>query len=161
MVLTKRSPVQALLQVERPIGRDVGKGQGGDQKGKQKQRVGDLADDRCSSAVLDLRSTHLGRTAPPVRKTGTVRDWRPMRIQGKQGRMERRTRRRMEWRSKRSSAPRTPGIGFPWCGIGFFPLYFLGASSVRYIFSVSGGARELSPSPLLGASAPGWDGRQN
>jgi len=37
-------------------------------KGKQKWRVGDLlADDRCSPAVLDfLRSTHVGRTAPPV-----------------------------------------------------------------------------------------------
>ena len=37
-------------------------------RGKQKWRVGDLlADERCSLAVLDfLRSTHVGRTAPPV-----------------------------------------------------------------------------------------------
>ena len=36
--------------------------------GKQKWRVGDLlVDERCSPAVLDfLRSTHVGRTAPPV-----------------------------------------------------------------------------------------------
>jgi len=35
--------------------------------GKQKWRVGDLlADDRCSPAALHLRSTHAGRTAPPV-----------------------------------------------------------------------------------------------
>jgi len=37
-------------------------------KGKQKWCVGDLpADERCSPAVLDfLRSTHVGRAAPPV-----------------------------------------------------------------------------------------------
>jgi len=37
-------------------------------RGKQKWRVGDLlADERRSLAVLDLlRSTHVGRTAPPV-----------------------------------------------------------------------------------------------
>ena len=37
-------------------------------RGKQKWHVGDLlADERCSPAVLDfLRSTHVGRTAPPV-----------------------------------------------------------------------------------------------
>jgi len=37
-------------------------------KGKQKWRVGDLlADERCSPAVADfLRSTHVGRAAPPV-----------------------------------------------------------------------------------------------
>jgi len=37
-------------------------------RGKQKWRVGDLlADERCSPAVLYfLRSTHVGRTAPPV-----------------------------------------------------------------------------------------------
>jgi len=37
-------------------------------KEKQMWRVGDLlADERCSPAVLDfLRSTHIGRTAPPV-----------------------------------------------------------------------------------------------
>ena len=36
--------------------------------GKQKWRVGDLlGDGRCSPAVLDfLRSTHVGRTAPPA-----------------------------------------------------------------------------------------------
>src|SRR5258706_6712651 len=36
--------------------------------GKQKWRVGDLlGDGRCSPAVLDfLRSTHVGRTTPPV-----------------------------------------------------------------------------------------------
>jgi len=35
---------------------------------KRKWRVGDLlADERCSLAVLDfMRSTHVGRTAPPV-----------------------------------------------------------------------------------------------
>jgi len=37
-------------------------------RGKQKWRVGDLlADERCSPAVLDfLRSTYVGRAAPPV-----------------------------------------------------------------------------------------------
>jgi len=37
-------------------------------RAKQKWRVDDLlADERCSPAVLDfLRSTHVGRTAPPV-----------------------------------------------------------------------------------------------
>ena len=37
-------------------------------KEKQKWRVGDLlADERCSLAVLDfVRSTHVGRMAPPV-----------------------------------------------------------------------------------------------
>jgi len=62
-------PVQGLLQVEGPAGRDVGEGQGGDEEGeKQKWRVGDLlVDERCSPAVLDfLRSTHAGRTAPSV-----------------------------------------------------------------------------------------------
>jgi len=38
-------------------------------KGKQKWHAGDLlADERCSLAVLDfLRSTHVGRAAPPVK----------------------------------------------------------------------------------------------
>ena len=40
---------------------------------------------------------------------------------GGAGWVERRRRRRTEWRSKRSSGPRAPGIGFPWCGIGFIP----------------------------------------
>ena len=37
-------------------------------EGKQKWRVGELlADERCCPAVLDfLRSTHVGRAAPPV-----------------------------------------------------------------------------------------------
>jgi len=37
-------------------------------RGKQKWRVGDLlADERCSLAVLEfLRSTYVGRAAPPV-----------------------------------------------------------------------------------------------
>jgi len=43
-------------------------------KGKQKWRVGDLLEDeRCSSAVLDLlRSTHAGRTAPPVEQNWDI-----------------------------------------------------------------------------------------
>ena len=49
----------------------MGEGQGGDERGKQKWRVGDLlADERCSPAVLDfLRSTYVGRAAPPVEGT--------------------------------------------------------------------------------------------
>src|SRR5258706_15069989 len=90
-------------------------------KGRQKWRVGDLlAEDRCSPAVLDfLRSTHVGRTAPPAEENwdseGSEGD------PGKQGRMERRRRRRTEGRSKRRSEPRAPGIGVPWCGVGFLP----------------------------------------
>jgi len=40
-------------------------------KGKRKWRVGDLlADEKCSPAVLDfLRSTYVGRAAPPVEGT--------------------------------------------------------------------------------------------
>jgi len=40
-------------------------------KGKRKWRVGDLlADEWCSPAVLDfLRSTYVGRAAPPVEET--------------------------------------------------------------------------------------------
>ena len=58
-------PVQGLLQVEGPAGRDVGEGQGGDEEGEAEVARGRLlADERCS---LDfLRSTHIGRTAPPV-----------------------------------------------------------------------------------------------
>jgi len=33
-VLVKRTPVQALLQVEGPAGRDLGEGQGGDEEGE-------------------------------------------------------------------------------------------------------------------------------
>jgi len=49
----------------------VGKGQEGDEKGNQRWRVGDLlADERCSPAVLDfLRTTYVGRTAPPVEES--------------------------------------------------------------------------------------------
>jgi len=45
-------------------------------KGKQKWRVGDLlADERCSPAVLDfLRSTHVGRAAPPVEENWDSED---------------------------------------------------------------------------------------
>jgi len=63
----ERPPVQALLQV---VGRGVGDSRVKEatKRGKQKWRVGDLlADERCRPAVLDLlRSTHVGRTAPPV-----------------------------------------------------------------------------------------------
>ena len=40
-------------------------------KGKQRWRVGDLlADERCSPAVLDfLRTTYVGRAAPPVEES--------------------------------------------------------------------------------------------
>jgi len=91
-------------------------------KGKQKWRVGDLlADERCSPAVLDfLRSTHVRRTAPPAEG-----NWDSEGSEGgagEAGRMERRRRRRTEWRNKWNSDPRAPGIGFPWCGIGFLPL---------------------------------------
>ena len=45
----------------------------GDEEGEAE--AARVADDRCNPAVLDfLQSTHVGRTAPPVRKTGTVRD---------------------------------------------------------------------------------------
>ena len=46
----------------------MGEGQGGDEEGEAEERVCDLlADERCSPTVLDfLRSTHVGRTAPPV-----------------------------------------------------------------------------------------------
>jgi len=44
-------------------------------KGKQKWRVGDLlADERCSPAVLDLRSTHVERTTPPVEENWDSED---------------------------------------------------------------------------------------
>ena len=69
MVLARReTPVQALLQVEGPAGREVGEGQGGDEEGEVEAARGHLlADERCSPAVLDfLRSTYVGRTALPV-----------------------------------------------------------------------------------------------
>jgi len=53
-----RPPVQALLQVGGPAGHDAGEGQGG-QRGGSRSGVGDLL-------VDFLRSTHVGRTAPPV-----------------------------------------------------------------------------------------------
>jgi len=122
-------------------------------KGKQKWRVGGLlADDRCSPAVSGgfLRSDHVGGRLHRRRKTGTVRD---RGIQGKQGRMECRRRRQMEWRSKRNSDPQAPGIGFPWCGIGFLPFVI---SLVRpwcvISFGERGGARELPTEPVLGCS---------
>ena len=59
--LDERPPFQALLQVERPTSRDGGERQGGDEGGDQ------LADERCSPAVLDfLQSTQVWRTAPPA-----------------------------------------------------------------------------------------------
>ena len=56
--------------------------------------------------------------------TGTVGDRRW--VQGKQGRIERRRRRRRrtEWRSKRSSDPRAPGIEFLGAGSVSLPLQF-------------------------------------
>ena len=46
----------------------MGEGQGDGEEGGSKWHVGDqLADERCSPAVLDfLRSTHVGRAAPPA-----------------------------------------------------------------------------------------------
>jgi len=69
VVLSKReTTIQALFHVEGPAGRTLGEGQGGNEEGKQKWREGDLlADEWCSPAVLDfLRSTYVGRAAPPV-----------------------------------------------------------------------------------------------
>ena len=109
-MLTRRettSPLQALLQVWARV-----------EEGK---RVGDLLAERCSPAVLDfLRSTHVGRTAPPAEGTGI----------GGGSRGSRGCRRR----SKRSSDPRAPGIGFHWCGIGFLP-FVISLALVRYISS--------------------------
>ena len=73
-------------------------------RAKRKWRVGDLlADERCSPALLDfLRSTYVGRAAPPVEESWDSEDeekwWRRAR-----------RRRRGRW-NVRSSDPRAPGV---------------------------------------------------
>ena len=87
-------------------------------KGKQNWRVGDLlTDDICSSVVLDfMRSTHVGRTAPPVGE-----NWDSEGSEADPGRMERRRRRRTVWRST-VVARGLLGSGFLGAGSVFFPL---------------------------------------
>jgi len=126
-------------------------------KGKQKWRVGDLlVDERCSLAVLDfLRSTHVGRTAPPAEE-----NWDSEGSEGGPGEAgEDGAQRggRSGGASGVRSDPRAPGIGFPWCGIGFLPFVI---SLVRLSCIISFGERG-PPSPLLGAPALGRDGRQD
>ena len=91
-------------------------------RGNQKWRVGDLlADERCSPAVLDfLRSTHVGRTVPPVEENWDSEEEAEVEEMG-------------DGESKRSD-PRALGIGFssvcyflslqnvyfPWCGLLLF-----------------------------------------
>jgi len=109
-------------------------------------------------AVLDfLRSTHVGRTAPPAEENwdseGSEGD------PGKQERVERKRRRRTEWRSKRSSDPRAPGIGFPWCGIGFLPFVIFLVRLWCVISFGEWGGEEAATEPGLGCSGIGA-GRQ-
>ena len=78
-------------------------------RGKQKWRVGDLlADERCSPAVLDfLRSTYVGRAAPPVEEnwdSDEEEEQRAVTAAGVMGEEE---------EPARSSDPRAPGILFP------------------------------------------------
>jgi len=74
VVLTRRETTSSsTVKMERPTGRDVGEGQGGDEEGEAEVAL--LADERCSPAVLDfLRSTQVGRTAPPVEENWDSED---------------------------------------------------------------------------------------
>ena len=119
------------------------------ERGKQKWRVGDLlADERCSPAVLDLRSTHAGRTAPPVEEKDSEEE---AEVEGMG-----------DGRSKRSSGPRALGSGFSsvfsclfkTCTFlvrasCFHTFYLLGALTVRLICRLRG-AGVLPSSPTFG-----------
>ena len=134
-------PLQALLQVERPIGRDVGEGQGGDEEGKAD---GAWANGRCSEIPMSGERLHRWR------KTGTARK-------------KRRRRRWATGRSKRSTIVTRGLLVSVSLFFGFFYfcnslaralLYFLGALSV--CLNLSGRCHRPRSWVLL----PVWDGRQ-
>ena len=74
MVLSKL--IQALFQMEGPAGRAVVRVTKATKRAKRKWCVGDLlADERRSPAVLHfLRSTYVGRAAPPVEESWDSED---------------------------------------------------------------------------------------
>jgi len=74
-------------------------------RGKQKWRVGDLlADERCSPAVLDfLRTTYVGRAAPPVEENWDSDEEEEKRAVAAAGGLRR--------RNPGGSDPRAPGTG--------------------------------------------------
>ena len=128
----------------------MGEGQGGDEGGKQKWCVGDLlADKRCSPAVLDFfRSTHVGRTAPPVEENWDSGD--------------------EEEEVGTDEPPDEVGEQEEWLPISGFICNFLDAGSASFFclffpwcdfsapFRSAEGARVLPSSPSFGA---GWQTR--
>jgi len=119
-------------------------------RAKRKWRVGDLlVDERYSPTLLDfLRSTHVGRAAPPVEGNWDSGDEEEEAVEvGRRGGGE------ADGAEERAECPRTPGIGFlcaPLCPVTLLSLVLSLVRLISFETKILG-TRLLPLSPTFGA----------